>query len=193
MIIGWILNIISRKWLCPMMASQYENVFCIAGLLWGESTSYWWIPLTKGQQCKALMCSLLLASRAVITTNSSATSVDKISIIDTLRPKQNVRHFADNIFKCSFLNGNVWILIEISLKFVPKDPINNISALVQIMAWRWPDNKPLPESMMVWSPTHICVTRPQRVQFNYRIKMKIDTLRRRQNSCKRHLQIHFLQ
>ena len=174
------------------MASQHENVFCIAGLLWGESTSYWWIPLTKGRQCKALMFSLLLASRAVITTNSSATSVDKISIIDTLRPKQNGRHFADNIFKCIFLNGNVWILIEISLKFVPKDPINNIPALVQIMAWHWPDNKPLQESMMVWSPTHICVTRPQRIKFYYRIKMKIDTLRRRQNSCERHLQIHFL-
>ena len=30
---------------------------------------------------------------------------------------------------------NVWISIKISLKFVPKDPINNIPALVQIMAW----------------------------------------------------------
>ena len=28
--------------------------------------------------------------------------------------------------------------IKISLKFVPKGPINNIPALVQIMAWRRP-------------------------------------------------------
>ena len=44
----------------------------------------------------------------------------------------------DAIFKCIFLNENVWITIEISLKFVPKDPINNIPALVQIMAWHQP-------------------------------------------------------
>ena len=46
--------------------------------------------------------------------------------------------FADNIFKCIFLNENIWILIKISLTFVPKGLINNIPALVQIMAWcRW--------------------------------------------------------
>ena len=57
--------------------------------------------------------------------------------------------FADNIFKCIFFNGNVWISIKISLKFVPKGPINNIPALVQIMAWRRPGNKPLSEPIMV--------------------------------------------
>ena len=31
-----------------------------------------------------------------------------------------------------FLNENVWIPIKASLKFVPKGPINNIPALVQI-------------------------------------------------------------
>ena len=49
---------------------------------------------------------------------------------NTLRPRQNGRHLADNIFKCIFLNENVWIPIEISLKFVPKGPIDNIPALV---------------------------------------------------------------
>ena len=48
-----------------------------------------------------------------------------------------------------------------SLKFVPKGPINNTPALVQIMAWRRPGDKPLSEPMMVSLPTHICVTRPQ--------------------------------
>ena len=50
--------------------------------------------------------------------------------LNTLRPKQKGRHIADNIFKCIFFNENVWILIEISLKFVPKGPINNNPALV---------------------------------------------------------------
>ena len=48
-----------------------------------------------------------------------------------------------------------------SLKFVPKGRINNIPALVQIMAWRRPGNKPLSEPMMVSLLTHICVTMPQ--------------------------------
>ena len=62
------------------------------------------------------------------------------------------------------LNENIWIPIKISLKFVPKGPINNIPALVQIMAWCRPGDKPLSESMMVSLPTHICVTRPQWVK-----------------------------
>ena len=56
-----------------------------------------------------------------------------IVLLNTLRPRQNGRHFADDIFKCIFLNENVSITIKISLKFVPKGPINNIPALVQIM------------------------------------------------------------
>ena len=50
------------------------------------------------------------------------------------------------------------------LKFVPKGPINNNPALVQIMAWRRLGDKPLSEPMMVRVPTHICVTRPQWVK-----------------------------
>ena len=57
-------------------------------------------------------------------------------------------HFADDIFKRIFLNENIWIPIKISLKFVPKGPINNIPALVQIMAWRRSGDKPLPEPMI---------------------------------------------
>ena len=47
-----------------------------------------------------------------------------------LRPRQNVRHFADDIFECIFLNENVWIAIKVSLKFVPNGPINNNLELV---------------------------------------------------------------
>ena len=71
-----------------------------------------------------------------------------------------------DIFKWIFLNENVWISIEVSLKFVPKGPINNIPALVQIMAWRRPGDKPLSEPMMISLLTHICVTRPQWVNLS---------------------------
>ena len=37
--------------------------------------------------------------------------------------------FTDDIFKCIFLNDNVWISIKISLQFVHKCQMNNIPAL----------------------------------------------------------------
>ena len=83
------------------------------------------------------------------------------SIFNTLRLRKNGRHFADNPFKRIFLNETLRISIKISLKFVPRGPINNIPALVQIMAWRRRGNKPLSEPMMVSLLTHICVTGPQ--------------------------------
>ena len=78
-------------------------------------------------------------------------------LINSLRPRFNRRHSADDIF----LNENVLISINISLKFITKGPINNIPALVQMMAWCRPGDKPLSEPMMIIPLTHICVTRPQ--------------------------------
>ena len=84
--------------------------------------------------------------------------------VNTLRPRQNGRHFPDDTFKCIFMNENVRISINISLKFVSKGLINNIPALVHIMAWRRPGDKPLSGPMMVNLLTPICVTRPQWVK-----------------------------
>ena len=84
-----------------------------------------------------------------------------VIIFNTSRPRQNGRHFADDIFKCIFLNENARISLKRSLKFVPKLLINNIPALVQIMAWRRPGDKPLSEAIIVNLSTHICVSRPQ--------------------------------
>ena len=85
--------------------------------------------------------------------------------INTLRPRQNDHLFADDTFKCIFLNENIRISIKISQKFVLKGLINNILALVLIMAWRRPGDKPLSEPMMaVRSLMHICVTQPQWVK-----------------------------
>ena len=65
-------------------------------------------------------------------------------------PGQNGHHFTNDIFKCIFLNENVWIAIKISLKFVLKCPIDKMPALVQIMAWRRTGDKPLSEPMMTY-------------------------------------------
>ena len=40
-----------------------------------------------------------------------------ISLLNTLRPRQNGRHFADDTFKPIFLNENIRISIKMSLKF----------------------------------------------------------------------------
>ena len=87
-------------------------------------------------------------------------------LINKLRPRQNGRHFPDDLSKCIFLTENVWILIRISLKFVSKGPINNNPALVQIMAWRRPGDKPLSGPRMENLLTHICFTRPQWVNIH---------------------------
>ena len=57
-------------------------------------------------------------------------------VINTLSPRQNGRHFPDDIFKCILVNGNLWIAIKISPKFVSAGPINNIPPLGQMTAWR---------------------------------------------------------
>ena len=111
---------------------------------------------------------VLLSDRAhsAMTTAAPGTQapppdIQGIFYFNTLRLRQNVRHFPNDISNWIFLNENVWILIKISLDFVPRGPINNIPSLVQIMAWRWPGDKPLSDPMMVSLLTHICVTRPQ--------------------------------
>ena len=83
------------------------------------------------------------------------------SVLNTLRPRQNGRHFID-IFKCIFLNENVWILIKISLKCIPNVRIINIQHLFR--SWLGADQAPshyLNQWWLVRLPTHICVTRPQ--------------------------------
>ena len=106
------------------------------------------IPSTNGlvlQWCQYIICSIF----------------NSFNSINPLRPRQNGRRVADDPFKCIFLNENVIISIKISLKFVPNVRITNIPALVQIMAWCRPGDKPLSEPIIVSLMTHVCVTRPR--------------------------------
>ena len=74
-------------------------------------------------------------------------------------------NFQTTLSNAFFFNENVWISLKISLKFVPKGPINNIPALIQIMSWRRPGDKPLSEPMLVSVLMHLCITQPQWVIF----------------------------
>ena len=125
------------------------------GQQWAPPAYYHLTPIvSKGKHCMS-----------VITVEKTDLSITKKQMgwrpLNTLRPRRNGHHFADDIFKHIFFNENIWISIQISLKSVPKDPINNIPSLVQIMAWRRPGDKPISEPMMVSLMTHICITRPQ--------------------------------
>ena len=96
-----------------------------------------------------------------------------------LPPGQNGHHFEYDIFKCIFLIENKWNSLKISLKSVPKGPINNIPALVQIKAWHQP--------MVVKLLTHLCGTRPQWIN-------ALSSLNKMANVvCRQHLQMHFLE
>ena len=98
--------------------------------------------------------------------------------INTLRPGQDGRHFADAIFTCIFINKNCCILIKFSLKYVRKDPVDNNPALVQIMAWRRSGDKPLSEL-----PTHICVTRPQWVKPGMTMEVSLARMQYHPRQC----------
>ena len=56
---------------------------------------------------------------------------DEISWDVTVPLGQNGRHFADDIFKCIFMND-----FDSNFTVVPTGPTDNKSALVQAMAWR---------------------------------------------------------
>ena len=137
------------------MTSSNGNIFRVTGHLCGRFTG----PRSRSVCLQPVDSSLSGGSVSVWNGYGR--------LLNTLRPRQNGRHFADAIFKCIFLNENVLISIKISLKFLPKGQINNMPSLVQIMAWRRPGDKPLSEPMMVRILTHICVTRLQWVNITF--------------------------
>ena len=101
----------------------------------------------------------VMMSKYIITQGFTHVSI--CADIKSLKPEQNGRCSPDDILKLIFLIENVYISNNISFKFVPTVPMNNIPVLFQIMAWRRPGDKPFSEPMMVSLLTHIYATRPQ--------------------------------
>ena len=78
------------------------------------------------------------------------TSVARHSVVvNTLRPRQESRHFSDGKFKSIFLYYTCGLFDWISLKLVLETSVYNTSTLVWIAAWRWTGDKPLSESKIV--------------------------------------------
>ena len=103
-----------------------------------------------------------LAGRAFLAGyhRYTCTCISKL-LLNTLRPRQDGRHFVYNIFKCIFFNENCCILIKILLKYVRKGPIDNNPALAQILGWCQTGDKPLSEPIMSsFGNAYICVSQP---------------------------------
>ena len=58
--------------------------------------------------------------------------IESRQVVNTWRPRQNGRHFADDILKSILLNENIWIAINISQNFFPRGQINNNPALAKM-------------------------------------------------------------
>ena len=119
-----------------------EHVFCLICLGWYFSQS------RQHGGCVLTVMTRVLASVRGVAFFVGFVANGPYKSMNTLRQRQNGWNFADNILKCILLNEKIWILIDISLKFVLKDLINNIPALVQIMAWCRTGIKPLSEPMV---------------------------------------------
>ena len=139
--------LIAPFFVIPFVTNTYY--FCRVFLSWTHETVMEWVPKRKSKPYAHRLWPVWQFPPC----------------INTLRLRQNGRHFADDTFKRILMNENIRSSINISLKFVPNCLIYNIPALVQILAWRRPGDKPLSEPMVVNLLTHICVTRPQRVNW----------------------------
>ena len=138
--------------------------------------SWHWLNSTKSITWKRNEVMPLLNRSIYVNTSYNGYAIIYSTyhlLLNTLKPRQNGPLFEDDIFTCISLNENIQTLIKNSLKFVLKGPIGNSPALVQIMAWRRPGDKPLSEPMVVNLLTHICITRPQWVNHEGMIYMTV--------------------
>ena len=90
---------------------------------------------------------LKLNKRYIQTDSSNCYNSEK-QILTHLPLDIRATIFADNMFKCIFMNEKFCISIPISLKCVPEGLFDNKSATVQVMTWRLTGEKPLPEPML---------------------------------------------
>ena len=126
----WLVTTASKYWINSLSSSgwsfnfyvYFSNTFAVTTLMNISSAIVF-------AQCKWVI--------TILTTNQHWF----MSLLGAYR--QQFKHFAEDISKFSFLNENAWISPKISLKCVAKVRIDNIPALVQIMVWRLPGDKPL--------------------------------------------------
>ena len=131
---GYMLNIqmisipVKLPWILPLKFSRAPRN--IQDNLTGtdfQRRALWQGTYYKSSPSNGYICQQVYWASNTATIRSILVSYQSVI---TLRPRQNGRRFAADIFKCIFVNENLCILIQISLKFVPKYPIDSNPALV---------------------------------------------------------------
>ena len=128
---------------------QVHSGICELGHLFNMVLSIKWKNLSWWQLC----CHWLhwkLSTWQGVNQSAQGTLHFSVDILTHIPPGQNGRHFTNDIFRCIFKNEKFCIFIQISLKFVPKGPIDINPVLVLLMAWCQIGNKPLSEPMLTW-------------------------------------------
>ena len=115
-----------------------------------------WIPLTKGQQHRKYFHGMGSPCALLGLFSIPAKLISGYSWLFDLHVEAETKwlQFSRQHLQMHFLEWK-GISFKISIKFAPKGPINNIPALVQIMAWCRPGDKPLSEPVMVNLLMHI--------------------------------------
>ena len=113
----------------------------------------------NSERFKICLCRFLPTQYCAL--NTSAIWTPCLAPLNTLRPRQNGRHLTDAICKCIFLNEDIWISINISLKLCLMVKLTIFQHLFRL----WIGDKPLSQPMMVSLLTHVSVTRLQWVKF----------------------------
>ena len=102
--------------------------FCCFSLLKSANVSM----ITPKMRLRTIMMTMKKNSRSYTTRTTNSGSWKQERQIITLRPRQNGRHFEDNILKCIFFFKNV--LYFIALIWIPQHFIDK-ATVVQVMAW----------------------------------------------------------
>ena len=128
-------------WAGPGPRPTYENRPTSGPHIWGEKfymkrvpTSWWYLSKTFHiWQAETLHRHL---------------RVEMVNTLTVIEAETKWPTFCSRYFQTHFLEWKLLILIQISLKFVPRGPLSNNPALVQIMAWCRTGDKPLSEPKM---------------------------------------------
>ena len=127
-----------------------RNMIHLSFIIWNVNRLY-----------KTSSSGITYATRNIMAYCNHIWGCSVASNLNIMGPRQDGRHFPDDIYKWIFFIENCCIWIKISLKYVPKSPIDNNLAFIQIMARHRPGDKPLSEPMIVRLQLHICVSRLQ--------------------------------
>ena len=151
-LINWPLGDTTVIWLIIFKLNPRTDIFsipCVIALRWTPKTSmmicqYWFRWLLGAVRHQAITWSNIdqvLWHHMSSPNDNESNKLDggfrsvcfihtcMVANFNTLRPRHNRRNFADDIFKCIFLNENVWIPTKVPLKFVPKCPIDSFQNL----------------------------------------------------------------